>query len=937
MRISAQDKLEIVKKALEKQTSIVKLARTHRVSRKAIYTWIKKYKIAGPRKKAAALDYRFSQGKTHPKFYRNKLKHLVLKLLTVDPSLSATSLGRKLKVGRHAIVTLLKELGLSRLTERQNFARLYNGPKRLHADIRGQIVRSVLEENQSVTDVCRKWHIARKTYYGFLKKYRTGHLESGFNQKKLNDNYRKGFKHPKSLSESTHQVVLSEVIKNPNLSIHALADVLKISSHGIWNVSKNYNLTNLGSRIAFSQAVSQKQPLSAWQLPDRIKSVFEAFTPQTAPALPPFDFTQDQPFDIPKIFLEQQIIPTAIPETTEGTPIRKLQLLIITLRFIFRAIKHIWSFPFTQRPIVAFSSAFSLPVITLFIFQGLITYLSIYMQTSFGTSVGYIFATLALLFGTFFFLYSMKYYLTIAMVLVFSRNIGSEEENQKSKINPSTGSGQNYNSKFKSDSANPTVQQYNNITVGGIPANRSRSGLIPDLSSITLSRHPFVSIHIPLYNEKRVVNRLLEAVTSMDYDNFEVIVADDSTDETKDIVLEWKNHPRIKISHRESRVGFKGGALAEAQKIMDPRTEFVIVFDADFLPYPDTIEQFLKYFQNSVGSLDHKEYSKSKIAALQGYQWHVLNKSENWITRGVRTEYAGSYVVERSGSEIFGGLKQIAGAVFMIRSDILERYKWQTSITEDFQLTLRLYRDGYTVVYTPYIQAPSECVSTLKRLIRQRMRWAEGHSFNIRRLFKQMLFGRWIYENSELSGQNSNDLQGNHHVILNSFQDPHNNQAALDNQEMPKVLNSFQDQHDKRGQLYFLPSKLSLAEKLEFLYLSPYYLQSAFFLLGTCFWFLAEAVFLVRLPFWTEIWGWSLIMTNMLALPLMNLVGLFLEEAEEKDYLGLFAFTLITYILTPFQAYASVKGFLENEEGPWFRTPKTGHITDVFKRGSFYR
>src|SRR3990167_7759420 len=219
---------------------------------------------------------------------------------------------------------------------------------------------------------------------------------------------------------------------------------------------------------------------------------------------------------------------------------------------------------------------------------------------------------------------------------------------------------------------------------------------------------------------------------------------------------------------------------------MDPATEFVLVFDADFLPYPDTITQFLKYFQVTTGTLEFGKGSRvqgpgssedndnednqsvshqaitrpytldakpSPIAAIQGYQCHVLNKSENWVTRGVRSEYAGSYVIERSGNEIYGGLKQIAGSVFMIRADLLRlpEYQWGTSITEDFELTLKLYRDGYKVVYTPYIQAPSECVSTLKRLIRQRMRWAEGHSHNINKYFKEVLFGRFMSVDSVIA------------------------------------------------------------------------------------------------------------------------------------------------------------------------------------------
>src|SRR3972149_7349771 len=107
------------------------------------------------------------------------------------------------------------------------------------------------------------------------------------------------------------------------------------------------------------------------------------------------------------------------------------------------------------------------------------------------------------------------------------------------------------------------------------------------------------------------------------------------------------------------------------------------------------------------------------------------------------TEHAGSYVVERAGIELYGGLKMIAGSVFAIRADILSKFGWGTSITEDLELTLKLYEAGYKVAFTPYIQAPAEAVSTVKRLIRQRMRWAEGASFNIKVMMGRMLFGHW--------------------------------------------------------------------------------------------------------------------------------------------------------------------------------------------------
>src|SRR3990167_2539387 len=271
---------------------------------------------------------------------------------------------------------------------------------------------------------------------------------------------------------------------------------------------------------------------------------------------------------------------------------------------------------------------------------------------------------------------------------------------------------------------------------------------------------------------------------------------------------------------------FKGGALKIALTLVNPVTEFVSIFDADFVPYPDTLELFMKYFQAQAGTLEFQGNSdyqyntntnlrrltdtddsgvsgnttnnqtqtqayaqtqttavKSSIAAVCGYQWHVLNKSENWITRGVRTEYAGSYVIERSGQEILGAFKQIHGSVYAIRRDVLEEVGWETSITEDFELTLKLYDAGYKVVYTPYIQAPAECVSTLKRLIRQRMRWAEGHSFNVKKMWRRLLFGKWVEGDTQLATSVS--------------------------------MKFGVDSSSKR----FIPSPLTPMEKLEFIYL----------------------------------------------------------------------------------------------------------------------
>lgn len=682
------------------------------------------------------------------------------------------------------------------------------------------MVKEVLDQDQDITDVAKKYNISRVTLYKWLKRYKED-IRNGISPEMrakvpyIEHYYRE-------TPENYQEVVLSLVAKHPEFGIRSIVNSLPkvgqapiVGHHGVQNILKRHGLLHFQERLAYAKSQETAVTVS-------IRKVLE----------PLLAFFKIQPEARSRVM------------SSLGT--------------------------------AAFLSFF------LVVALGGSALLAGNISSAIGISkTGLIFAGISLVAGSIFFLYSLKYYLTLVIVLSYS---------QKSSLDKKQG----FNFKENLISKILGLSKVNDQKRGQLVP-----GLEPDLSHVILKRKPYVSVHIPFYNEKNVVRRSIEAAINFKYPEYEIILCDDSTDSTTDIIREYmklylvkgekfhetKNEKEgwsltsidvkpgvtLKHLHRTTRNGYKGKALALALKMTDPRTEFVSIFDADFVPYPDSLELFLKYFkvQNDM----NEDYRGSKVAAVQGYQWHVLNKSENWITRGVRSEYAGSYVIERSGIEIYGGLKQISGSVYMIKKNVLDEVGWGSSITEDFELTLQLYARGYKVLYTPYVQAPAECVSTLKRLVRQRMRWAEGHSFNIKKMFKSLIFSQ----------------------------------------------------------------RLSFPEKLEFLYLSPYYLQAFFFITGTLSWLISETIFGTHLPFWTELWGWSLVLTNMFALPLVNGVGLFIEESEDRDYMGLGSFIALSYILVPFQAFASIKGLLESREGPWFRTPKTGRITDVFSRGRFYK
>ena len=463
--------------------------------------------------------------------------------------------------------------------------------------------------------------------------------------------------------------------------------------------------------------------------------------------------------------------------------------------------------------------------------------------------VAYGFAFTGLFLGAVFFAYAVKYYLSTVMVLLTTL-VGAAPRNGNGS-GKSTGNG---------------IQRINDNGNG---------------YHIDIGYQPFVSVHVAAYNEHRVIERLLTALSKLDYSNYEVVVVDDSTDESVELLQRWRRRKRFKILHRTSRSGYKGGALREALKLMDPRTEYVVVFDADSVPFPDSIERLLPLFYRVSDGTSSRRFNaafgvneppsepgqikrRAEVAAVQSYQWHVLNKSESWLTEAVRVEYAGSYMIERPFQDAIGSLKMIAGTAYMIRADVLREVGWGTSITEDWEMTLKLYARGYKVVYTPWAETPAECVSTFARLARQRMRWAEGHTYNVRRWFLPIIGSPLV----------------------------------------------------------------SPIEKLEFLYDATYYLQAGLFVVGSISWLVSELIFRAHVPGWTALLGWSLLFSNVFALPLMNLGGLILEEAPVRDMQGVFGALVLSFALVPFQGWAAVKGLISKDEGPWFRTPKTGRVTD---------
>ena len=237
---------------------------------------------------------------------------------------------------------------------------------------------------------------------------------------------------------------------------------------------------------------------------------------------------------------------------------------------------------------------------------------------------------------------------------------------------------------------------------------------------VGLQYQPIVTVQLPIYNEHYVVERLLDACAAIDYprDLLEVQVLDDSTDDTKDLIAEkvgqlQKDGLNIIHLHRENRNGFKAGALANG--LESAKGEFIAIFDADFLPQPDFLKKLIPHFQNP------------KIAFVQA-RWGHLNRDYSLLTLLQSFSLDAHFGIDqlaRSTSDYVFNFNGTAGV--WRKSAIIDAGGWQAdTLTEDMDLSYRVFLRGWVAYYAGDVEAPAELPVSFTAYRRQQYRWARG-------------------------------------------------------------------------------------------------------------------------------------------------------------------------------------------------------------------
>ena len=262
------------------------------------------------------------------------------------------------------------------------------------------------------------------------------------------------------------------------------------------------------------------------------------------------------------------------------------------------------------------------------------------------------------------------------------------------------------------------------------------------------SELPAVTILIPMHNEEKVARNILDLLIATSYPQkkFEIIpveimpIDDHSTDTTKEILSEYSNkYPQIKPFIRASGKRGKPSALNDALKLA--KGEIVIVFDADYLPSAGLVRDIAISFKDP------------EVGAVMG---RVIpqNLSKSILARLLDLERTGGYQVDQQARYNLKLMPQYGGTVGGFRKEIIMALgSFNPNIlTEDTELTFKLFAKGWKVIYVNRAECYEEAPEDWDVRAKQVKRWARGHTQVMLQYIIPLLKSKYLSGKEKIDG-----------------------------------------------------------------------------------------------------------------------------------------------------------------------------------------
>ncbi len=226
---------------------------------------------------------------------------------------------------------------------------------------------------------------------------------------------------------------------------------------------------------------------------------------------------------------------------------------------------------------------------------------------------------------------------------------------------------------------------------------------------------PFITVMVPAHNEENVITETVENILELDYENFELIVIDDrSEDNTANVIkgLE-KDYEKVTalIRNKDAFPG-KSAVLNDALKFA--KGEAILILDADARIEHDFLSKL-------VPNLEPED-----VGAVQARKV-IANKNYNFLTRCQNNEYTLDTNFQVGRDAVKGAVELSGNGELVKRKAIEDIGGWnEQTITDDLDMSTQLHTKGWDVRFCPDTIVYEEGIIYLIPLYRQRRRWLEG-------------------------------------------------------------------------------------------------------------------------------------------------------------------------------------------------------------------
>lgn len=219
--------------------------------------------------------------------------------------------------------------------------------------------------------------------------------------------------------------------------------------------------------------------------------------------------------------------------------------------------------------------------------------------------------------------------------------------------------------------------------------------------------NPFVSVIIPVYNGKSVIADCLHSVFSVEYNNFEVIVIDDSSkDDSADFIQ--KNFHQVKVLKIKKNRGFAGSVNAG---IKNSCGDIVALLNMDTIVDKGWLKPLVNALitDKSIGLVGSK---------IMFYNKEILQHAGGLLLENGLSVHIGRGELDNGKYNYFRDVDYLCGASLAFRRTTLEKVglfdeRYRPLYYEDTDMAYRIKKHGLRVVYIPdSILVHKENVST---------------------------------------------------------------------------------------------------------------------------------------------------------------------------------------------------------------------------------